>query len=47
MEASRRKAAEVKPLDADPTDYDLVVVGTPVWAGAVSSPVRGFRYVQG
>jgi menaquinone-dependent protoporphyrinogen IX oxidase len=32
----------VKPLEADPTIYDLVVVGTPIWAGTVSSPVRGF-----
>jgi menaquinone-dependent protoporphyrinogen IX oxidase len=32
----------VKPLQADPTAYDLIVVGTPVWAGTLSSPVRGF-----
>ena len=42
MEANQRKPAEVKPLEADPTIYDLVVVGTPIWAGTVSSPVRGF-----
>jgi len=41
-EASERKPAQVKPLQADPAAYDLVVVGTPVWAGNVSSPVRGF-----
>ncbi len=42
MEANQRKESQVKPLHADPAAYDLVVVGTPVWAGTVSSPVRGF-----
>jgi flavodoxin len=41
-EASQRMESQVKPLNADPAAYDLVVVGTPVWAGTVSSPVRGF-----
>lgn len=26
----------------DPGDYDLVVVGTPVWAWSVSSPIRSY-----
>jgi flavodoxin len=33
------------PIDAcrrDPTRYDLVVVGTPVWGQSVSAPVRTF-----
>ncbi len=33
------------PIDApgcDPTRYDLVVVGTPVWGASISAPVRSF-----
>lgn len=26
----------------DPRDYDLVVLGTPVWAGTMSSPMRAY-----
>jgi hypothetical protein len=28
----------------DPADYDVVVVGTPVWAASVSSPVRTYLW---
>lgn len=26
----------------DPSPYELVIIGTPVWAGALSSPVRAY-----
>ena len=26
----------------NPAEYDLVIVGTPVWAGTVSAPVRTY-----
>jgi NAD(P)H-dependent FMN reductase len=28
----------------DPADYDVLVVGTPVWAGSVSSPARTYLW---
>jgi len=31
------KQAKIKPIEKDPSDYDLVIVGTPVWASTMSS----------
>ena len=41
-EAKSGAMVNLKPLAHDPTTYDLVVVGTPVWARMVSSPVNTF-----
>lgn len=41
-QASTGKSAEIGKVKADLDAYDLVVVGTPVWAGKMSSPVRAF-----
>lgn len=42
MDSWRKRPAEIVPAGLDPSQYDLVVVGTPIWAGAVSSPVRAY-----
>lgn len=39
-EALTGKPARIRPLVHDPKRYDVVLFGTPVWAGHVSSPVR-------
>lgn len=39
---SKRKAAKINPTQYDPSDYDLVVLASPVWAGAMSAPMRGY-----
>lgn len=40
---------EIQPLSLDVASFDHVVIGTPVWAGHVSSPVSSFlaRYGGG
>ena len=49
MEAMRRSTRPLQPIQtARPLEeYRLVIVGTPVWAGRCSSPVRGFLKRRG
>jgi len=41
-EAYKKVAVEIQPLRYAPSSYDVVVLGTPVWAGHLSSPMRAF-----
>jgi menaquinone-dependent protoporphyrinogen IX oxidase len=42
IEAHRRQSADILPAKNDPAAFDLVVIGTPVWAWSVSSPIRAY-----
>ena len=42
QEAAQKKLAKIKPPEKKVGDYDLVIVGTPVWVGTMSSPVRTY-----
>lgn len=44
-EALLETSTELRPGRRDVAGYDLVVVGTPVWATSVSSPVRTFLWM--
>lgn len=41
-EALKKRTVELLPPVYDPSNYDLVVVGTPVWAGNMCSPLRSY-----
>lgn len=41
-DALRRTLTPIDEPTNDPTEYDLVIVGTPVWAGRMSSPARSY-----
>lgn len=41
-EALREKTPPIAEPKHNPRKYDLVVVGTPIWAGRMSSPVRTY-----
>jgi flavodoxin len=42
VEALRGHHAEIEAVEHDPKAYDLIVIGTPVWAGSVSTPIRAY-----
>ena len=42
IEAIRQQPAQITPAKHDLSSYDLVIIGTPVWAWSISSPVRAF-----
>jgi len=41
-EASLKKLAEIKKLKKNPDDYDLIIIGTPIWGWNISSPIRTY-----
>ncbi len=41
-EALSGKQSPIRPPQKDPADYALVILGTPVWAGRVASPMRSY-----
>jgi flavodoxin len=45
--AMRKKAADIEPVKADVASFDLVAIGTPVWAWTAATPVRAFCGAQG
>ena len=42
VEARQKRPSVIAAAKRDPSSYDLVVVGTPVWGWPVSSPVRAY-----
>lgn len=42
MEAIFKKRSKIQEVKHDPSAYDLVIIGTPVWAFNISSPVRTY-----
>jgi len=46
-DASLKRKTAIMPVKAQLASYDVVIVGTPVWAWGVSSPVRTFLNENG
>ena len=38
-DAIRGIPAKIKPIEKDPTEYDTVIIGTPVWASTMANPI--------
>ncbi len=43
-DAMQKKLTRIKPIKKEPHKYDLVVVGTPVWASNMAPAVRTFLH---
>jgi len=36
FDVMKQTPANIKPIEKDPSDYDLVIIGTPVWASSMT-----------
>ncbi|WP_406534138.1 flavodoxin family protein [Methanobrevibacter sp.] len=43
MNATMGRASDIDPVSKDPSDYDLVIIGTPVWSSNMAAPI--FTYL--
>jgi flavodoxin len=41
-EATLKKSAKILPAAKNPAEYDLLIIGTPIWTFNVSSPARAY-----
>jgi flavodoxin len=46
-EALTKRPAEIRAPAHAAADFDVVILGTPVWAGNISSPMRAYIAAQG
>jgi flavodoxin len=44
MDAAFKRLTVISEVKSDPTLYDVVVVGTPIWASRMSAPIRTYLY---
>ncbi|MFC7300197.1 flavodoxin family protein [Cognatiluteimonas weifangensis] len=42
-----RREPPIEPVQRDPLDYDLLVLGGPVWAGRIAAPMRTYAHRYG
>ena len=43
MNATMGRASDIDPISKNPSDYDLVIIGTPVWSSNMATPI--FTYL--
>lgn len=42
FESFRKRTPDIDPPRETPSSYEVVIVGTPIWAGRMASPVRSY-----
>lgn len=41
-DAAKRNTTRINPMEKDPAEYDVVIIGTPVWAGNMTPAIRTY-----
>ena len=44
-DANLRRLTAIKEIKNDPSLYDLVIIGTPIWSSNISTPVRTYLFL--
>ena len=39
MNAAKGRTTDINPISKNPSDYDLIIIGTPVWASNMATPI--------
>jgi flavodoxin len=42
IQATFKRKSKIKPIEKDPSSYDLVIIVSPIWAGVMPPPVRTY-----
>jgi len=45
-DASKRRLTSIKENKKDPSFYELIIIGTPIWAGNISVPIRTYLHMH-
>jgi len=40
--ATMKQKPSLEPIEKDPNNYDVIIIGTPVWAWTIAPPIRSF-----
>jgi flavodoxin len=43
-DAMSKRFTRIKPITKNPSKYDFIIIGTPVWVGTMSTPIRTYLY---
>src|SRR4030042_5339003 len=44
-DANLRRLTAIKEIKYDPSLYDLVIIGTPIWSSNISTPIRTYLFL--
>lgn len=45
-DAMKKQTAQIEPLQKDPSAYDLVIIGSPVWASTITPAIRTYLEIN-